>query len=113
MFEEEKKKVYVGAKVISCSDNRVWDVTKQIDRTHFEVQRLSVKGKPLVQILSLDNCKFRLPTNVYEFETTIRIKVFDTTEERARKRLPLQFYDEDEYEYECSNYLLVNMETDK
>lgn len=78
MLDNEKKKVCVGAKVISCSDNCIWDVTKQIDKEHFEVQRLSAKGKILVQTLSLNNCKFRLPTNVYESENLSEaIRIFN------------------------------------
>lgn len=107
MFSWEIEQIKVGKKVKQISDGTIWTVTKKLTDTHWSLERDNGNGTILVSMLSTNNCKFSLVVNSYTFDMVVKITVDANSEEEARKVLPKEFENDEEY-YNIDSITLVD-----
>lgn len=96
MWQNEIDRLAVGVKLRRFEDDSIWEVTKRLDASHWEISYTKKNGKKIIQTLSNNSTGFSLVTNHYDFETTIKIRIYADTVEKAIPLLPSEFRDEDD-----------------
>lgn len=88
MFSWDWEKIKIGVKLRKEDDDSIWEVTKQIDKTHYELTCISKKcknGKKLLTTLSNKSVGWSTNLNLYEFSYIVTKKIYANSEQEAKK----------------------------